>query len=59
MILNFIYNSPVGAMKNENEFIGNVSNKTGSSYMISVLMMMMLESAVSILHIQVKKENLK
>ena len=37
MILNFIYNSPVGAMKNENEFSGNVSNKTGSSYMISVL----------------------
>ena len=31
------YNSPVGTVKTQNEFSANVSSKTGSSYMISVL----------------------
>ena len=31
------YNSPVGTVKTQNKFSANVSSKTGSSYMISVL----------------------
>ena len=31
------YNSPVGTVETQNEFSANVSKKTGSSYMISVL----------------------
>ena len=31
------FGSPVGTIKNEKEFSANVSNKTGSLYMISVL----------------------
>ena len=31
------FDSPVGTVKTQNEFSANVSSKTGSSYMISVL----------------------
>ena len=32
-----LYNSPIGDVKTKEEFSANVSNKTNSSYMISVL----------------------